>query len=69
MKATEPDRVQYAYCEYADAPLSFKQEPPNWLHDAIRDGLVIPEFRTEDYWYLVVENGRTEKRMLRPATG
>ena len=40
--------------EYADQPLVF-DEIPGWLHSSIRGGLIKPEFRSEDYWYFVVQ--------------
>ncbi len=54
-KVKEVQRVQYCLVEWADNPLTFKQEPPSWLQTAILTGQVIPQFRTEDYWYLVVK--------------
>lgn len=48
------EAVQYHYQEYADNPLTFP-EIPDWLQKAIDDKTIYPEFRTEDYWYLVIK--------------
>lgn len=44
------EAVRVLYAEYADNPLRFS-EFPDWLRDAYVNGTVVPEFRTEDYWY------------------
>lgn len=48
------EAVQYGLQEYADNPLEFK-EVPEWLEKAVEDGIIVPEFRSEDYWYLVIK--------------
>jgi hypothetical protein len=48
------EAIQYANNDYADNPLEFHSDPPQWLRNAIDDGTVRPEFRSEDYWYLVI---------------
>lgn len=48
------EAVQYELKEFADYPLTFR-EVPNWLRDAIDAGVIRPEFRGEDYWYLVIK--------------
>lgn len=47
------DAVQFALCEYADKP-SFYGEVPDWIKTAEASGTIRPEFRGEDYWYLVI---------------
>lgn len=39
------------YAEYADNPYFAFKNSPDWLLDAFLDGTIVPEFRTEDYWY------------------
>lgn len=52
---TVVEAVQYGLAEYADNPWEIRgEEIPQWLVDAARDGKVVPEFRSEDYWYLLV---------------
>lgn len=52
---TVVEAVQYGLAEYADNPWEIRgDEIPQWLVDAARDGKVVPEFRSEDYWYLLV---------------
>lgn len=48
------EAVRYHLQEYADNPLTFEHVPV-WLADAVESGAVRPEFRGEDYWYLVVK--------------
>ena len=48
------EAVQYHLQEYADNPLQF-DETPDWLQKAVEDNVIIPSFRTEDYWYLVIK--------------
>jgi hypothetical protein len=48
------DKVKYGLREYADNPLVFN-EVPEWLAAAVMQGKIVPEFRTEDYWYLRVK--------------
>ena len=48
------EAVQYHLQEYADNPLTF-DETPEWLKEAIEKKIIVPEFRSEDYWYLVIE--------------
>ena len=45
------EAVQYGLREYADDPLVF-DEVPQWLKDAVESHEIIPEFKSEDYWYL-----------------
>ncbi len=47
------DAIRLTLWEYADNPLVFK-ETPKWLLDAIENKIIVPEFRSEDYWYLKV---------------
>lgn len=52
----EIEAVQYGLAEYADNPWEIRGgEIPQWLQDAARDGIVVPEFRSEDYWYLKIK--------------
>lgn len=53
-KLVEIEAVQYHLQEYADNPLQFN-ELPTWLSEAIDHGKITPEFRSEDYWYLVIK--------------
>lgn len=51
--------VQYGLVEYAEEPVGGWRVPvgevyPSWLAEAIRDGVVKHEFRSEDYWYFTV---------------
>ena len=48
------EAIQYGLQEYADNPLAFN-ETPDWLVEAIEDKIIVPEFRTEDYWYLIIK--------------
>ena len=52
--------VRCLYREYADNPLVF-DVTPEWLQSAIDDKLVTPDFRTEDYWYYVVNTASGPK--------
>lgn len=58
-------RIQYCLNEYADNPLTFKQEPPEWLHKLIACGDVLPVFKSEDYWYLDVRTS-SGNRLVSP---
>jgi hypothetical protein len=49
------EAIKFPLREYADDPLVFREEPPTWLQEAITDGTITPEFRTEDYWYLRIK--------------
>lgn len=49
------EAVQYPLLEFADNPLTFREEAPDWLVAAIADRTVEAEFRSEDYWYLVIK--------------
>lgn len=40
--------------EWADNPYTF-EELPEWLGGAIKDGKVVADFRSEDYWYLLID--------------
>ncbi|MBZ6085888.1 hypothetical protein KVH15_33435 [Streptomyces olivaceus] len=51
----EIEAVQYGLAEYADNPWVIRGDVPQWLQDAARDGIVVPEFRSEDYWYLKIQ--------------
>lgn len=52
---TVVEAVQYGLAEYADNPWAIRSdEIPQWLVDAAREGLVVPKFLSEDYWYLLV---------------
>lgn len=48
------EAVKVPYREYADLPLVFN-EVPNWLQEAVSDGILRPEFRSEDYWYYIIK--------------
>lgn len=48
------EAVQYHMREYADNPLVF-DEVPVWLKEAIENKTIKPDFRSEDYWYLVIK--------------
>ena len=55
-KPVEIEAVQYGLAEYADNPWEIRgDEVPQWLQDAAREGTVVPEFRSEDYWYLKIQ--------------
>lgn len=54
-KPVEIEAVQYGLAEYADNPWEIRGEVPQWLKDAAREGVVVPEFRSEDYWYLKIK--------------
>lgn len=52
---TVVEAVQYGLAEYADNPWEIRSdEIPQWLIDAAREDLIVPKFRSEDYWYLLV---------------
>ena len=40
--------------EYADLPLVF-DEVPQWLQEAVDNKTLVPEFRSEDYWYYIIK--------------
>jgi len=50
--------IQYGFAEYADNPLVFKDGFANngtkWIEDLLKEGIVEPVFKTQDYWYLKV---------------
>jgi hypothetical protein len=48
------EAVQFHLREWADEPLVF-DELPDWLAAACSDGTISPDFRSEDYWYLVIK--------------
>ena len=48
------EAVQYRMQEYGDNPLTF-EHLPDWLAEACDSGVIVPEFRGEDYWYLIVK--------------
>lgn len=53
----KPVVVQAVKClmhEYADNPLIF-EIVPQWLQDAISQKVIVPEFRSEDYWYYTIK--------------
>ncbi|MGW4076052.1 hypothetical protein ACWELB_21485 [Streptomyces asiaticus] len=59
---TVVEAIQYGLAEYADNPWEIRSdEIPQWLIDAARDGKIVPEFRSEDYWYLRVVTPRGEE--------
>lgn len=47
------EAVKFGLFEFADN-VTFA-ELPTWLSEAIKDGTVRPDFRSEDYWYLVIK--------------
>lgn len=49
------EAIPYPLAEFADNPFIFHEEIPEWLSTAINDGTIYPEFRGEDYWYLVIK--------------
>lgn len=53
-KSVVKDAVKCLMREYADEPLVF-DEVPDWLQEAIEQKRIMPEFRTEDYWYYRIE--------------
>ena len=55
-KPVEIEAVQYGLAEYADNPWEIRGgEIPQWLQDAAREGVIVPEFRSEEYWYLKIK--------------
>ncbi|MGQ4353143.1 hypothetical protein [Streptomyces drozdowiczii] len=61
MKPVEIEAVQYGLAEYSDTPWEVRGgEIPQWLQDAAREGIVVPEFRSEDYWYLKIRTREGE---------
>jgi hypothetical protein len=53
------EAVQYGLAEGADEPAAAWRIPaseyfPTWLAQALKDGVVKHEFRSEDYWYFTV---------------
>lgn len=48
------EAVKFHNREYADNPLVF-DEIPKWLQEAVDNKTIIPEFRSEDYWYLNIQ--------------
>jgi len=53
-KVVEKEAVRVPFHEYADNPLVF-DEIPEWLQEAVTEGTIRPEFRSEDYWYYVIK--------------
>lgn len=52
---TVVEAVQYGLAEYADSPWVIRgDEVPQWFVDAAGSKLIVPKFRSEDYWYLLV---------------
>lgn len=49
------ESVRFPMQEFADNPLGFEEKPPEWLEKAVEEKIIYPEFRTEDYWYLVIK--------------
>lgn len=47
------EAVKYPLFEYADNPLAF--DPPAWILRAVEEGTIWSEFRSEDYWYLIIK--------------
>lgn len=54
MTTTVTKCVRCPYREYADNPLVF-EEVPAWLSVSLESRDIVPEFRSEDYWYYVVQ--------------
>ena len=52
-RPVEVEAIQYHYYEYSDNPLTF-DDIPKWLQEAIDKKVLVPEYHTEDYWYLRV---------------
>jgi hypothetical protein len=48
------EAVRVPMREYADPPMVF-DEIPEWLSEAVRTGVILAEFRSEDYWYFIIE--------------
>lgn len=53
----EANAVKIKMREFADSPLVF-DEVPEWLEEAVINNRVVPEFRSEDYWYYRVTTPR-----------
>lgn len=53
------EAVQYHLREYSDNPMVF-DEVPEWLDDAVKQGIIRAEFKSEDYWYLIVYRPQPE---------
>lgn len=52
------EAVQYGYAEYADNPLILKggvSGDISWIEDAVKNKVVQPVFKSEDYWYLEIK--------------
>ena len=47
------EAIQFANGELPDR-LRFHGRCPAWISEAMRTGTVVPEFRSEDYWYLKI---------------
>ena len=47
------EAIQFANCEWQD-DVHFRGPCPAWLEKAMRLGTVVPEFKSEDYWYLKI---------------
>lgn len=50
------EAVQFAYAESVEDPYwrVLEEDAPSWLAQALKDGVVKHEFRSEDYWYFTV---------------
>lgn len=50
------EAVQYGLAEYADNPFKFKYVYElEWLEKAMKDKVITPIFKSEDYWYLEIK--------------
>jgi hypothetical protein len=48
------EAVQFRYSEWADKALGFS-DLPDWLTEALASGVIRGDFRSEDYWYAVID--------------
>lgn len=60
------DSITYGLNECSDNPYTFERVP-SWLQTALVMGAIKGQFRSEDYWYLVIET--PEGDMLDVAPG
>jgi hypothetical protein len=47
------EAVKVLLNEWADNPYTF-EELPEWLDEAIKSDKIVADFRSEDYWYLLI---------------
>lgn len=59
------EAVKVPMREFADAPMVF-EELPGWLSTAIEHGNIRAEFRSEDYWYFLVDTLEGESMTASP---